>query len=233
MFDPNANKAEKALKAKRKKACQQVSAWSMELVPVALRDGLMLDVKDVVCGDPSCAPVDTVFTLVWSEGGRGVFALPYSPEELDADEMQEVFPDEETLTAWKAGKRASWPPKPPLRFDVGDRVECRVGPHPTKGWAPGRIIRLHYSEPNWPPNMLAPYQVALHDGRLIFAPQDSDLVIRSRPPPAPDAPSSPELPSSLLDNMGDDEEDYDEEEEEDYDEEGKHVFDTIAKDNES
>jgi hypothetical protein len=40
---------------------------------------------------------------------------------------------------------------------------------------------------------VAPYQIALHDGRLIFAPQDSDNVIRLRPPPEPDAPSSPEI----------------------------------------
>jgi hypothetical protein len=39
---------------------------------------------------------------------------------------------------------------------------------------------------------VVPYQIALHDGRLIFAPQDTDQVIRLRPPPAPDAPSSPE-----------------------------------------
>ena len=206
MFDPSAKKAEKVLKAKRRKTCQQVQLWALDLVPQELREGLILDVKDVVCGDPSCAPVDTVFTMVWEEGGRGVFALPYAPEELDREEMKEVFPDEPTLAAWKAGKRARWPPKPPLRFEIGDRVDCRVGPHPVKGWAPGRVIRLNYSEPNWPPNMMAPYQIALHDGRLIFAPQDSDLVIRERPPPAPDAPSSP-IPPQLLDSDGFEDED--------------------------
>lgn len=40
---------------------------------------------------------------------------------------------------------------------------------------------------------MAPYQILLHDGRLIFAPQDSDQVIRLREPPAADAPSSPEI----------------------------------------
>ncbi len=156
--------------------------------------GLLLDVKEVICGDPSCAPVDTVFTLVWgtTEGGRGVFALPFAPEELSQEDIEDMFPDEETLTLWKAGKKAPWPKRPALRFDVGARVECRVGPHPVKGWASGRVIKLHYSEPSWPPNMVAPYQVALHDGRLIFAPQDTDQVIRLRPPAAPDAPSSPE-----------------------------------------
>ncbi len=57
--------------------------------------------------------------------------------------------------------------------------------------------------------MVAPYQIALHDGRLIFAPQDSDQVIRLRPTPAPDAPSSPEyVPSAEGEGgYGDDEED--------------------------
>ncbi len=59
---------------------------------------------------------------------------------------------------------------------------------------------------------VVPYQIALHDGRLIFAPQDSDQVIRLRPPPAPDAPSSPEY-------VPNEEEYYDEEmDDEAYDE---------------
>ena len=33
-------------------------------------------------------------------------------------------------------------------------------------------------------NRSAPYQVALHDGRLIFAPSDEDAVIRLRGPAA-------------------------------------------------
>lgn len=175
-----------------------------------------MDVKEVQCGDPSCAPVDTVFTLVWGDGGRGVFTLPFAIDELQQEDIVDVFPDSETLTLWKSGKKAPWPKRPALRFDVGARVECRVGPHPVKGWAQGRIIKLHYSEPSWPPNMVAPYQIALHDGRLIFAPQDTDQVIRLRPPPAPDAPSSPEyvIPDDDDEMMDDDEEgqyeDYDE-----------------------
>ena len=150
-----------------------------------------MDVKDVICGDPNCAQVDTCVTLVWGEGGRGVFALPFAPEELSQEDMNDLFPDIETLAKWKNGERSPWPKRPPLRFDVGARVECRVGPHPVKGWCPGKVIKLHYSEPSWPPNMVAPYQVALHDGRLIFAPQDVNEVIRLRPPAAEDAPSSP------------------------------------------
>jgi len=218
LFDPAAVGKDKQQKAQRKRALADLKVWSTLLVPDALQTGLLVDVKEVVCGDPSCAPIDTVFTLIWSDGGRGMFALPYAPDEIDQEELVDLFPDEETLTAWKNGKRAPWPRRAPLRFKVGERVECRVGPHPVKGWAPGRVIKLHYTEPSWPPNMVAPYQIALHDGRLIFAPQDTDQVIRLRPPPAPDAPSSPEYQIEPDEDDGDDK-DYNEEMEGEGDEE--------------
>lgn len=90
-----------------------------------------------------------------------------------------------------------------------------------KGWAPGRIVKLYYSEPSWPPNMVAPYQIALHDGRLIFAPQDTDQVIRLRPPPAPDAPSSPEINyADYDDEFLDGEDDMEEGDEDNEDDDG-------------
>ncbi|CAE7509095.1 unnamed protein product, partial [Symbiodinium microadriaticum] len=86
--------------------------------------------------------------------------------------------NEETISLWAEGKDAPWPPLPELRFDVNTRVECRVGPHPVRGWAAGVIVATFYKEPEWPPGMVAPYQIQLDDGRLIFAPQDIDEVIR-------------------------------------------------------
>eukprot|EP01040_Poterioochromonas_malhamensis_P001784 gene1784-1905_t len=192
MFNPSKALKDKGEKAAKKKAIEDLKSWSLLAIPIDLQEGLIIDINEVQCGDPTCAPIDTVFTLVWGSTGTGLFAIPASAAEITKDELVEFFPDRETLENWKAGRRARWPPLPQLRFKVGDRVECRIGPHPVKGWAPGRIIKLYYSEPNWPPNMVVPYQIALHDGRLIFAPQDTDQVIRLRPPPAPDAPSSPE-----------------------------------------
>ena len=49
-----------------------------------------------------------------------------------------------------------------------------------RGWGPGTIVVHYYSEPSWPPNSFAPYQIQLDDGRLIYAPQDNDNVIRAR-----------------------------------------------------
>lgn len=69
---------------------------------------------------------------------------------------------------WKEGIQAPWPPRPELRFDVGARVECRIGPHPVKGWAPGRVVRLYYSEPDWPPNMYVSLSPNLHVSRSFI-----------------------------------------------------------------
>jgi len=40
------------------------------------------------------------------------------------------------------------------------------------------IVALNYSEPG----SVAPYQIQLDDGRLIFTPQDIDQVIRALDP---------------------------------------------------
>jgi hypothetical protein len=63
MFDPAAAKADKEAKAKKKKIIAEIVNWSNTIVPVELQDGLLIDVKEVQCGDPSCAPIDTVFTM--------------------------------------------------------------------------------------------------------------------------------------------------------------------------
>ena len=66
---------------------------------------------------------------------------------------------------------------PPTRFPVGERVRCRVSP---SEWAPGRVVALWYREDDWPPGRVAPYQVELDEsGTLIFAPADSDDLIRA------------------------------------------------------
>jgi hypothetical protein len=50
--------------------------------------------------------------------------------------------------------------------------------HLVKGWHVGRIVMVYYAEPDWPSNRVAPYQIRLHDNRLIYAPEDHDNIIR-------------------------------------------------------
>ena len=63
----------------------------------------------------------------------------------------------------------------PLRFKVGDRVKCCVD---EGRWASGTVIKLW-----WWQGFYAPYQVELDEGRLIFAPEDSDGCIRREAAP--------------------------------------------------
>jgi len=63
-----------------------------------------------------------------------------------------------------------------FRFDVGTQVLCRVGENE---WQSGTIIQLLYREDDWPKDQFAPYKIKLdEDGRHIFAPEDSDDMIK-------------------------------------------------------
>eukprot|EP00941_MAST-03F_sp_MAST-3F-sp1_P004456 g4456.t1 len=61
-----------------------------------------------------------------------------------------------------------------LRFKVGDVVECNA----SGGWSRGKVVQLQYREDFMPPAFVAPYQVKLDNGDLIYAPMDNDNLIR-------------------------------------------------------
>ena len=66
---------------------------------------------------------------------------------------------------------------PVPRFKVGARVECSV----KEKFLEGTVVRHHYRESDWEPDVFAPYQVKL-DGQspgLIYARWDEDDCIRA------------------------------------------------------
>ena len=87
------------------------------------------------------------------------------------------------------------PPRPPLRFAVGARVECKM----TQEWRSGTVVMHWYTKPetelrkpltefrNGRVVLCVPYQVLLdgHNGQLIYAPKDDDGSIRALPEPPP------------------------------------------------
>ena len=69
--------------------------------------------------------------------------------------------------------------KKPLRFDVGDMVECKV----EGGWISGMVASTHYRERDFKlSDRTVPYQVKLTEaayaGEYVYAPMDNDLYIR-------------------------------------------------------
>ena len=120
-----------------------------------------------------------------------MLGLPMEAKEVQKPMLIETFPTEEVLTKWSNGEEAEWPPfddmdedledfnLPPLRFAVGKRVECRIGPDPVEGWAKGAVIQHWYRENSWPEGSYAPYKVQLDKGQYIFAPGDTEQIIRA------------------------------------------------------
>mmetsp|Transcript_8996 Transcript_8996/g.13043 ORF Transcript_8996/g.13043 Transcript_8996/m.13043 type:complete len:125 (-) Transcript_8996:580-954(-) len=120
-----------------------------------------------------------------------MLGIPSMAKDVSKDILTSFFPTEDVLEAWYNGEDAEWPPiedeveedefefdesaAPKLRFEIGDRVECRIS---KDGWASGRINQVWYRESNWPPNSWAPYKVELDDGRNIFVPGDVDQIVR-------------------------------------------------------
>ena len=92
MFDPNKAKKEKAEKAEKAKVINQLKEWSFAIIPMECQENLDLDIREVICGDPSCAPVDTVVTMIWPNGGKGIFGVPMAPKEITRDDLIEYFP---------------------------------------------------------------------------------------------------------------------------------------------
>lgn len=179
----------------RREGYSRIESWVMEAIPSEIRRGVTVSVQEVQCGDPDCAPIDTAIAMMFPSGGRGMLGIPLESKDVSKESLLDVFPTHAVLGAWARGEDADWPPmddydddigddsaeqeqRPRLRFDVGRRVVCRVGPDPVTGWAPGRVMQTWYRESSWPANSWAPYKIELDDGRNIFAPGDVDQIIR-------------------------------------------------------
>eukprot|EP00038_Savillea_parva_P026401 m.53855 g.53855 ORF g.53855 m.53855 type:complete len:553 (+) comp7488_c0_seq3:47-1705(+) len=66
-----------------------------------------------------------------------------------------------------------------LRFKVGDAISAKLG-SVGDNWEDGRVVAVGYREPHFPPEFVAPYQIQLNSGRMIFAPYDNDSIVRAR-----------------------------------------------------
>jgi len=82
----------------------------------------------------------------------------------------------------KKSQRGAKNGRPSLRFDVGDTVECKMN---TGVFEQGVVVQHWWRAKNWPPNQIAPYQVRLNNGMLIFVPMDDPGIIRQGGEAAP------------------------------------------------
>jgi hypothetical protein len=52
-------------RVEKQRILNRVEGWAEELVPDTIREGCTVSVQEVVCGDPQCAPIDTLVTLLF------------------------------------------------------------------------------------------------------------------------------------------------------------------------
>lgn len=79
-----------------------------------------------------------------------------------------------------AAAGSAGPGQPPTgmpRFKLGDNVMCKIGMD-GDNWMKGRIVSIGYREAHFPAGYIAPYQIQLVSGQLIYAPYDRDDIIR-------------------------------------------------------
>merc|ERR1711998_125079 len=113
---------------------------------------------------------DGNFTEPWQPDEDKENKLVFIGKNLNAKELKAAFAAC-LSTAETKEKRIK-----ALRFSIGDKVECNTG----KGWQKGSVVAHMYRDEYMPPGMVAPYQIKLADGSLIYAPADEDELIRKQ-----------------------------------------------------
>lgn len=111
------------------------------------------------------------FTEPWGKDEKRVSSLVFIGRNLNRNELEAAF---RACLATPEKKKAKLEA---LRFKVGDAVSCNTG---KKEWIAGKIVAQMYREEGMPSGVVAPYQVLLDNGDLIFAPMDDDRVIRRK-----------------------------------------------------
>ena len=112
------------------------------------------------------------FLEPWAEDEPRVSKLVFIGKNLDHKELTESFKACLAPPDFLERKKAA------LRFGVGAQVECKTG-QGRSGWSRGAVVQLMYQDECMTPGQIAPYQVQLDDGGLIWAPEDTDELIRA------------------------------------------------------
>ncbi|GMH59755.1 hypothetical protein TrRE_jg4551 [Triparma retinervis] len=193
MFLPDNDGVKKEDELEKRVHLKRVEDLIISRLPPHTVSTASVSVQEIICGDPSCAPIDTAVLIMFDNGGAsGQFGLPMEPREVDNEALETFMPPADVISEWHKGNEVDWSPydddpseysldPSSLRFQVGSKVQCRVGADPVTGWGNGEVVQVLYRENNWPPGQVAPYKIKLDDGRSIFAPQDTQEVIRERP----------------------------------------------------
>lgn len=89
MFLPGRS-AEKE-KEEQKRHFSQVEEWSLQIIPAEFSQGTDVSVQEVQCGDPDCAPIDTLVTMFFARYERPMMKIAMSTCTVDDDDTASPF----------------------------------------------------------------------------------------------------------------------------------------------
>mmetsp|Transcript_42046 Transcript_42046/g.68282 ORF Transcript_42046/g.68282 Transcript_42046/m.68282 type:complete len:232 (-) Transcript_42046:83-778(-) len=110
----------------------------------------------------------------WEEGKVAAYQLRML--EVSLEECL-IYAPEDNDNYVRAEPPSKYTPKEKIRFEIGARVQCKVG----ENWVNGIVLEHNYREVDWDPDEYSPYQVQIidkNDRRKIYVPVDSDILIR-------------------------------------------------------
>ena len=108
------------------------------------------------------------FDESWTEGETRQSKLVFIGKNLDHAELKAAFAACAVTDELRTKKLKN------LRFGVGDSVACNTG----GSFQKGTVISQMYREEGMPPGMVAPYQVKLDNGSLIYVPEDTEGFVK-------------------------------------------------------
>jgi len=112
---------------------------------------------------------DGNFMEPWGPDEERCSKLTFIGKDLNEKELREGF-ERCLATPEREAERLKQ-----LRFKIGDKVACNTG---SREWSKGTVVALMYRDEFMEPGMVAPYQVKLDNGDLIYAPADEPFLIR-------------------------------------------------------
>ena len=96
MFDPAKLAANNTLKD----ATARVVSWIKEMLPPDIRNALnaradhvMINAREVACGDPDCSPIDVVLALLFYNGRRAMTGLPMEMNRVRREDIASTLED--------------------------------------------------------------------------------------------------------------------------------------------
>lgn len=198
MFDPSKVDETKLNERLTKQACMKIKTMVEERLPKNIDIKQHVSVREIICGDPECAPIDTLVEL-WFGGDEGDeeesnhqgFAFPLKAIEITEKDIEDKMPPLDIIEQWQQGLDPEYPfPEPPpslqLRFDLNEKVEVLVGSESSSEgsghWESGNISQLWYRDRSWPLWAYVPYLVTLGlNQRDTYVVSDLETRIRAHP----------------------------------------------------